>query len=308
MRLSINYSTKAVGIFLTVLICLSGCAVKSDPVTEVIADTPFGDKDHKIAVFPVLNLSGAPAPLKKIRQALINSFKSRGLNIIDENVLEKVFARHRIRYIGGINEVTARALREEIQAEAVVIVSLELYSEIAPPKVALTTRLVSTAKRPQILWIDGIGLAGDDSPGLLELSLVENPRILLETAVQSLASSLSGYLSGQGDRRISQKTFGKFRPKAFYRSPVFAPHMQYTVAVVPFYNISERKNAGDIIALHFIRQLSALENFDVVEPGAVRQALLRMRIIMGDGLSLGDADILFRRLDANLILTGKILD
>ena len=62
------------------------------------------------------------------------------------------------------------------------------------------------------------------------------------------------------------------------------------------------------MALHFVRQLSALENFRVIEPGIVRQALLQMRIIMEDGMSLADADALFSKLDADVILSGKIFD
>ena len=62
------------------------------------------------------------------------------------------------------------------------------------------------------------------------------------------------------------------------------------------------------MALHFVRHLAAVDNFAVIEPGIVRQALLRLRIIMDDGLSLGYADILFRRLNADLILTGRALD
>ena len=62
------------------------------------------------------------------------------------------------------------------------------------------------------------------------------------------------------------------------------------------------------MALHFVRQLGALENFHVIEPGVVREALLKYRIIMGEGISVGHADILFRKLDADLVLDGKVLE
>jgi len=84
--------------------------------------------------------------------------------------------------------------------------------------------------------------------------------------------------------------------------------MEYTIAVVPFFNISERKYAGDIMTTHFVRELNAFENFNVVEPGAVKETLLSMRIIMKDGISLADADLIFSRLNADLILTGLVLD
>jgi hypothetical protein len=62
------------------------------------------------------------------------------------------------------------------------------------------------------------------------------------------------------------------------------------------------------MALHFVRQLLAHENFTVIEPGVVRHELLRARIIMGDGISLADADLISRLLEVDLILSGKVMD
>jgi TolB-like protein len=293
MTLSINFYTRTFVALFAVFICLSGwAATNNSPIL--------------IAVLPVFNLSGKPAPLKDIRQSLINSFKRQGLNILDEKNLERFIVRHRVRYIGGINEALARAFREETGVQAVLITSVEFYSDISPPKLALTARLVSTGNDPEILWMAGIGLAGDESPGFLELSLIENSETLLETAVQHLATSLTGYLSGEKGWVDNQRTRKKFRPKVFFRSPVLGPGMKYTVAVIPFFNFSESKYAGELMALHFVSQLRTLEN-SVIEPGEVRQALLEMRITMNDGISLADADDVFKRLDADLILTGKVL-
>ncbi len=298
--------TVASGVLLFLaLACLSGCAVENDAVTEV---TPVSDKGFKIAVWPIFNKSATPAPLENINRLLVNSLKLRGIHVLDEQVLERVIARNRMRYLGGLDGLTAEAFRKEAGTQAVLITSLELYSEVLPPKIALTARLVSTGRRPQILWVDGIGMAGDDNIGLLELTLVEDPRKLLEMAVERLAASLSKFLSGRKDWVETRSAKKKFRPKVSFQSPVLAPDLKYRVVVVPFFNDSQRKNAGDIIALHFVKQLSPLDAFDVIEPGMVRQALLRMRIIMGDGISLGDADLLFGRLNADLVLTGRALD
>jgi hypothetical protein len=62
------------------------------------------------------------------------------------------------------------------------------------------------------------------------------------------------------------------------------------------------------MALHFVKQLQRFGNFTVIEPGIVRKALLQMRIIMEDGMSLADADALFSKLNADLILAGKVFD
>jgi hypothetical protein len=60
--------------------------------------------------------------------------------------------------------------------------------------------------------------------------------------------------------------------------------------------------------LHFIRQLKRLENFEVIEPGMVRQELLNLRIIMQDGVSLADADAIFATLNADLLVSGRVMD
>ncbi len=62
------------------------------------------------------------------------------------------------------------------------------------------------------------------------------------------------------------------------------------------------------MALHFVRQLRTLENFTVIEPGIVREALLNYRIIMDDGISLAQTDLLFSKLNVDLILAGKVFD
>jgi hypothetical protein len=93
-----------------------------------------------------------------------------------------------------------------------------------------------------------------------------------------------------------------------FRSLAMDPGRTYRVAIVPFFNLSDRNRAGDFMALIFARALSAYDNFMVIEPGSVRKQLLDMRIIMPSGISLANADLVFDRLDADLILNGEVLD
>ena len=305
---SINFSSKLFSILFTVIICLSGCSATNNRAISVTDDHPAPEKKLLVAVLPVTNLSSTPAPLEEIRQLLMSSFKQQGLDIVPAETLERFIVKHRIRYMGGLNETTARDIRYEIGADAVLISSVDLYSEVSPPKVALTCRLVSTGHNPEILWMDGVGLAGDDTIGILQLSLIEDPRKLLNKAVRYLSTSLAGYLSGKRYLPVSRRKIIKFWPKVFYRSPVFEPGWKYTVAVVPFFNLTENRYAGEIMALHFLKELLKSENFAVIEPGIIRHLLLQMRIIMDGGISIADSHALFSRLDANLILTGKVFD
>ena len=308
MILSTNFSIRTVFILFAVLIGLSVGAAPIYAEAEGSDGTHTGNQTLKIAVFQVFNLSATPAPLKYIRRLLADNLKARGASIIDEQVLENVFVKHRIRYVGGLDLSAASAIRQEAGADVVLITSLEHYSDVLPPKIALTARLVSTADRIRILWMDGVGLAGDDSPGLLDLGLIENPDTLLEIVVQRILASLSEFLSTGQNQDDSPAPRSKHRPKVIFRSPVLDPDVPHKVAVMPFFNLSERNFAGEIMALHFVRQLRARENFNVIEPGIVRHALLRGRVIMGGGISLADAGLISNLLEADLILSGKIMD
>jgi TolB-like protein len=305
---SINFSCKIVNLLLILLVCLSGCSATNNQTISLTDEHSPPEKKLLVAILPLTNLSSTPAPLNDISQLLIGSFKQQGLDILPAETLERFIVKHRIRYVGGIDETTARDFRYETGADAVLITSVELYSDVPPPKIALTCRLVSTGNNPKILWMDGVGLAGDDTVGILQLSLIEDPRELLEKAVRQLSTSLGNYLAGKSYWTDSQRDIVKFWPKRFYRSPILEREWKYTVAVVPFFNLSERRYAGEIIAQNFVQQIVIQRKFSVIEPGIIRQLLLEMRIIMDDGISLADAHALFSKLNVDLILAGKIFD
>lgn len=294
----------------TVAVCivtaflLPGCGVNDLPVSSPLT----GEEHLRIAVLPVTNYSGSPAPLKEIQQSFIDILGNAGVAVVDEAALDAVITQHRMRYLGGIDENTARAFRNDTGCGAVLITCLELYHNGIPPRIAMTVRLVSTEGTPSILWIKGVGLCGDQAPGLLDLSLITDPQTLLEKALLEISNSLMEHLVEKKRRSMARDPKGKFDPKISYTSPVFDPEIDYRVAVAPFYNLSERRFAGEIMELHFIRCLMARENFQVVEPGLTRETFLELRIIMDDGLSLANSDVILSRLDTDLVLAGKILD
>jgi len=184
MILSTNFFVKTFFIFFTGLICLAVLI-------------PSGECELKpyVAVLPVNNLSGKTAPLKEIRQSLIDTFKNQGLNVLGEEALESFMAKHRLRNTDGIDKKTAEGFGQETGVKTVLITTLELFEDNPPPKIALTSRLVSAGPNPEILWMDGVGIAGDDSPGILGLGLINSPEKLREEALQFLSKSLTVYFS-----------------------------------------------------------------------------------------------------------------
>ncbi len=279
--------------------CLAGLLVGGGP--NVSASEPVG----AVAVFPVENLSGGVVPAAELRQSLINSLTAEGIRVLGDPELDRFMARHRVRYAAGVDPATAESLAHEMGIDAVLIPSFELSSETVPPKVALMARLVRLKGPPSVIWADDAGLAGDDAPGLFGLGLVNDFRKLLARAAERVSASLLAFIkTGQVQDRATAAS--KFKPKMWYRGLTTAPDRSYSVAVVPFVNLSDRRNAGEILAALFLEHLSRARLFRVVDTGVVRAELLNARIIMEGGLSVTDAEMIAALIDADYVVGGRV--
>ena len=292
---------------------------------------PQLDSDSLYAVLPMENLSDSNAPLKDLQATMRGMLTARGFNLLDPVLLEKFMAKYRMRHVGGLSRDLSSRMQTELGVSAVFVTSLETWQEDVPPRVSIITRVIATGEEPEVLWIDSVGLTGDDSPGLLGLGRIKNPRVLLQNALAQLFDSYMSYLSGNypvylhdaDTRQVFQATPDvdtsgaiiytekkKHQPQFFYRASMFNPAGQYKVAVIPFVNINARKHAEKIIALHLVQQLNRHANLRVFEPGLVRETLLRYRMIMQTGPSMASSDVLQDRdiLGADLIVSGKVFD
>ena len=270
--------------------------------------TPAISHDTLIAILPVENLSSVKAPLKELGEALEEGLRKRGYRLLPADVLEKFMKAHRMRYTGGIGSDMATALLKETGAEAVLTTSLESFQEAKPPKIALSCRVVLCGEVPEIVWMDSVGRTGDDSPGLLSLGLINDQKRLTDEALQPVLDSLDNYLAGKPQPPVEVDS--KFRPKEDFRVADFDPDRHYSVAVVPFLNKYARKNAGFVVPLAFVKILNQYENLRVIEPGRVREQLLKYRLIMPAGPSLAVSDILASPtyLAADLVFSGHVFD
>ncbi len=270
-----------------------------------IAQAPAAEPVARLAVFPLENLSGRSIPAGEIRRFVIDRLAAQGTAVLDDVALEAFMARHRVRYAAGIETEVAEALRREAGVDAALFTSVELSSEAVPPKFAVIGRLVSITGVPTVIWADAAGLAGDDAPGFFALGLVNDYRRLQMKALEQLSRSLLAFL--QGEATSGMKRASKFRPKSAYRAIALDSGRQYSVAVLPFFNLSDRRNAGDILSLLFIRHLSSLQGFRVVDPGVTRRFLLDTRVIMDGGVSIADAEAVAALIDADFVLGGRVI-
>jgi len=260
----------------------------------------------KVLVLPPDNLTGGPLPIRELTERLDLFVAMAGADVVGGDRLEEYLARYRIRYTGGIDRVAARAAREDLGADAVLLTTIELTRQV-PPKLALTIRLTGTGDDLPVLWMDGYARAGDDRPGLLSLGLVQEFQMLQADAFQVLGTSLEGYLRGRSTGRVPCTGGGWFRPRIAYRARPDEREVA-TVAVLPFLNETRRRGAGEIVALGMARQVASTGRMRLLEPGVVRDELLRRRIVMEDGVSLDQARTLSATLEADLVVAGYVFE
>jgi len=268
-----------------------------------------------IAVLPFENLSGGDVPVDEVRASMLAALAGTGLQILDDEVLQEFMARHRMRWVGGVSSSLGTALENETGVEAILVSSVEQYIEGDPPKLAVVSRLVSAGEKAAVLWMDGMALAGEQSPGGLDLKLVHSVEVLLERITAQLADSLADFVSQEArgipwNPPIRTKGTRRFRPQGFYRSPdaIDGGSGPIRVAVLPFENETRHLDAGRIMELHFVQSLTRRPVFDVVEPGDVREALLRSRLILDEGPSLPQAELLRTLIEVDLIIAGTVTD
>jgi hypothetical protein len=282
-----------------------------------------------IAVLPVENLSGIEAPLDPVQAALRIALQDRGFELLADEPLAEFMRRQRLRYVGGLSAEMGDALRTETGATSVLITSIDLYQQADPPRFALTARLVTAGGEPRIVWMDSAAASGDEKPGFLGLGVIDDVMVLENRIVGRLGDSLASALSGNAPAAAEDASSGarRFRPRTLYRAgpgdllaPLpaaeaseaergtpAAPHPdRVRIAVLPFANDSTARNAGDLLTLQMVRHARTAPGVEVIEPGVVREALLRAHLIQEEGLSLPQADLVRLLLEADQVLFGEV--
>ena len=303
MTSSTSSSSKAA--LLAMSIAAAGMACAAGPRAPV--HRPGGEVT-RVAVLPPDNLSGGSVPTRELRGAIELALARRGVEVVSGDLVERYLTRYRLRYTGGLDATAAKAAGEDMGVDGVVIASVEQYVGGESPRLALTLRLVAANEQATLLWIDGVSRAGDESPGLLGLGIIRSMPSLQQQVLPKLADSLGRFLEGRGPAAPACPDGGRFRPKVPYRSPLLDPKQTYSVAVVPFRNLAPRRGAGEVVALTFARQMAAVPNFKVIEPGVVRDLLLRFRIVMEGGVSIDQVRSLLGALGADLVVAGDVFD
>lgn len=167
------------------------CHSASPTNTSVqIKDERDIQKIDKIVIFPFENISGnfrAPAVINSL---LEKELQKKGFHIVKHELVDKFLSKRRIRHTGVIDRITTIDLHRELEADAVVIGSIDMYSEFNNDiYVGLTIRIIGT-KDCSIAWMDSVSYAGSDFKGLLGLGRLWSLNNLSEVIVTNMAKDI----------------------------------------------------------------------------------------------------------------------
>jgi TolB-like protein len=259
----------------------------------------------RIAVFPVQNATGGVAPIRPITELLDDQLAKRGVEMVSRQELDEVLARHRFRFTGGVDTQTAKALREELGVEAVLIPTLEQHDPGHPPRVALALRMVSVEEQPLVLWADSVARSGEDSPGLLGIGVVEGVVELERQVVVAAGAAVQGWVATRTRGGACDGDF-RYKPRRAFRAPVLDDVGRRTIAVLPFQNLTRRRDAQEVALDQIVAELTRSGSFEVLDPGVIREQILANRIILENGVSIDRAMTMLELLGGDLVLSGEV--
>ena len=263
----------------------------------------------RFALLPTHGLSGARAPLREVRRSLEEALKAEGIELVGRKDLEAFLARGRIRHTGGIDGVAGAGADEALDVDGVLVSSVLEWRSSFPPKFGLSLRVVSAEPWPRILWMRSVSRSGDEAPGVFDLGIVRDVQILKKRVTAELAHALSERLDGVGTDIAQCPGDSHFTPQVNVRRGALVPSTEpRVVAVLPFRNHSQRRDAGQLMALQFVAQIAAMDGLTALEPGVIRRELLAKRIIMEDGIGLDQARLIEGLVGADFVLTGTVFE
>jgi TolB-like protein len=234
-----------------------------------------------IALFPFENFSEDKNALTVIMPLLRDRLEARGLDVLNEDSLNRFLLKERIRSTGYISRDIARKIREELNVQAILVGSVNSFFPGENPRVGFSARLINSSDG-SILWANHASATGEDFATVLGLGKVKTIDRLISKVIDKLLDSFS-----------------------------ITPHYKeiestYRIAVMPFQNKSKIKDAGMIATYMFLVELFKNQGFQPVEYGEVRRLTVDLRVRGKGELDLKNTETISKSLGADGILVGTV--
>ncbi len=210
-------------------------------------------QNMRIAVFPFENFSEEKNAPANVMRLVAQKMRNRGFELLDEENLNAFLLKERVRCTGYVSLELARKLKEELRVDAILMGSVNAFSNAGNPHVGLSARLVR-ASDFRIVWANHAAATGEDSVGLLGLGKIEDVERLAREVVDELLGSFSVIPPDKESESV------------------------YRIAVMPFQNRSKVRNAGKAATYMFIVKLFKSERFEPFEFGEIRHLIVDLRV------------------------------
>src|SRR4030065_2295570 len=142
----------------------------------------------KIALFPFENLTDDNNALKEIMPVLKSQLEKKGVEIADEDSLNKFLLKERVRSTGYISRDIAQKLEKELHVKAILVGSITSYYPLKNPQAGILARLIDSSSGV-ILWADQASATGEDYTKILGLGTVRSMDELIPIVVDRLFTS-----------------------------------------------------------------------------------------------------------------------
>jgi TolB-like protein len=263
---------------------IAECAIsvreKNDKIARVLEPSQVSRK-IRIALFPFENLTDEKTALEQVMPVLRTLLEGKGLEIVDENSLNKILLKKRVRNTGYISKDLAQEIGKELNVKAIMVGSINSFYLRENPQVGLLARLVDSSDG-SILWANQASATGEDFTKILGLGIVKSMDRLISIVAERLFTSFS------------------FTPLHKEKE------LTHRIAVMPFQNKSRHKDAGTIVTYMFLVELFNNTGFEPVEYGEIRKMVVDLRVRHKGELDYNSIRELSETLGVDGILVGTV--
>lgn len=260
--------------------------------------------EKRIAFLPLDNFSGYREAVRQVMPIFQEELKAQGYSQVEEEKLEAFLRRYRIRQTGIISPRTATLLGKELGVDLILAGSVDLFVAPSRPQLGITLTLIS-AGQGNLLWSSNLSRAGEDFTRPLGVGAITSVEDLTRRLARDLLSELAEpSLSG-----ISKPGFFEalWRRKPYvYLRKGFRLEKTDRIAVLPFHNLSAKKEAGLIVSNLFVARLLHSNQFQVASPGEVTTAMSELRLISAENMPLVSLRSLGKVLAVKAFILGTV--
>ena len=238
-----------------------------------------------IAVLPFAEYAGTDKARSVFMPLIEARIKREAVRVLTPEDTREILREHRIRAGGDISPLDARVLAEEAGAEYLLLGSYDFFVDETILEAGLSLRLLES-RTMRILWAVSEAAAGDDLGGLFGIGRV--------TDINRLAEKVVDHAFRDFDAALSGSVKSSDRPST---SPAFA--------VIPFDNLSDQQNAGNIATRYLLSEMVE-HGWTVIEPGAVNDAALRLGKVPRGEVDRTLLEYLRDSLGVDVVITGTV--